>query len=39
LSASTVWRDVTNSPTVIDAVNSLQLPAKHAKAFFKLTPF
>ena len=39
LSASTVWCDVTNSPTVIAAVNSLQLPAKHAKAFFKLTPF
>jgi hypothetical protein len=38
LGGSDYWHDVTNSPTVVGSVNSLNLPAKHTQAFFRLTP-
>jgi len=37
LGGSDCWHDVTNSPTVVGSVNSLNLPAKHTQAFFRLT--
>jgi hypothetical protein len=33
------WCNVTNSPTVAGSANSLNLPAKHSQAFFRLAPF